>query len=727
MFRDKFFIGWIYCFFFLPIFGGGGPENIFLVVNRDSWSSMTIANEYIILRKIPLSNVFYLKKISDFESVRVSQFREEILKPILEAIQKRHLSDQIDYIVFSSDFPHTIDLAEDVQGETLAQHFQPAFASLTGLTYLADLTLEKKGYLDLDNNWYFCSVSSSDLLQVSTAGASLDIQPPRAFSRAFKWDPKGNKTDDSRGRKYYLCTMLGVTMGRGNSVAEVLRYLKRGIQAETSRPNGAIYYLDNEDVRAKTRRWGFSKAIEKIQQLKIKAIQETGTIPQEKSDVLGAHIGISDFNWTASKSVILPGAICEHLTSFGGVLRENAGQTPLTEFLRNGASGASGTIVEPYAIQHKFPTPFIQYYYVAGSSLAEAFYQSVRGPYQLLIVGDPLCQPFATPPTITIDKIKPMQVVKGTLSFLPQIQSTEVIEACAYYLDGLHQKTLKPDESFTLDTSLFAEGYHELRIVGILGNALKTQGSFWLPLIFESKGNLVKISKLPKKTWNWNETLVFKVSCENAKTLTIFIQGEEYLQIKKSFAEVKIPLHSFGQGTISIQAEAQFEKEKFSKSERLWIELLPPWIESQKINATEIQRGMSLVVDSGKPQILNDLEMNSLQKANWQENKNFMLKMIYQATQDEVFSFYSNPGSDLTLQIHAWKEPILLKANQWNTVGLPLKAGYHTLTIQGVCKGTPDFRFGGTGMKKLTAQFISSLKETESSKNPKDPKKKPGK
>jgi len=61
-------------------------------------------------------------------------------------------------------------------------------------------------------------------------------------------------------------------------------------------------------------------------------------------------------------------------------MRANAGQTPLTEFLRFGAAGASGTVTEPYAIPAKFPDPFVHVHYVAGCCLAESFYQSITGP-----------------------------------------------------------------------------------------------------------------------------------------------------------------------------------------------------------------------------------------------------------------------------------------------------------------------------------------------------------
>ena len=50
-------------------------------------------------------------------------------------------------------------------------------------------------------------------------------------------------------------------------------------------------------------------------------------------------IAIGDFK--ASGSTILPGAICDNFTSFGGQMGSGSGQTLLSEFLRYGAAGAS--------------------------------------------------------------------------------------------------------------------------------------------------------------------------------------------------------------------------------------------------------------------------------------------------------------------------------------------------------------------------------------------------
>ncbi len=186
-------------------------------------------------------------------------------------------------------------------------------------------------------------------------GVFVAPQPSLAFHSSDAWTEKCEVSPDGKGEKYLLSTMLAVTSGRGTSVNEALNYLRAAAQADGTAPNGTIYYMLNGDVRSKTRRWAFTSAVEQLKNLGVSAEILNGNLPPKKSNVMGAMAGISDFDWAASGSTILPGAICEHLTSCGGELAQHRGQTPCTQFLRFGAAGTSGAVQEPYALQQKFP------------------------------------------------------------------------------------------------------------------------------------------------------------------------------------------------------------------------------------------------------------------------------------------------------------------------------------------------------------------------------------
>ena len=188
-------------------------------------------------------------------------------------------------------------------------------------------------------NWYVPQTDDKNLFQCQTLGNV----PSRGFRFRYFWDSKGERTQDpNQGQRYFLSTMLGVTSGRGNTVAEVISYLKRAATADGKRPRGTIYFMWNNDVRSTTRHACFEIVAAQINGLGVEARVVQGTLPTAAPDIMGLMTGTSDFDFAATRSVILPGAICEHLTSAGGMLASNGGQTPLTQFLKYGAAGASG-------------------------------------------------------------------------------------------------------------------------------------------------------------------------------------------------------------------------------------------------------------------------------------------------------------------------------------------------------------------------------------------------
>ncbi|HEX3135597.1 MAG TPA: hypothetical protein VHX44_18690, partial [Planctomycetota bacterium] len=212
-------------------------------------------------------------------------------------------------------------------------------------------------------------------------------------SAPFRQLPARNGSPPGR-----LAMLLGATTGRGLTVDETIANLERSVAADGTSPKGTVWFMASQDeARTGPRRWAFPAAAALLRELGVAAEVRDGVMPPQGAQVIGATIGIADFDWTANGATIVPGAWCDHLTSYGGALQPNAGQTPLTAFLRAGAAGAGGTVAEPLNHPFKFPSAFVHLHRARGLSLVEAVYRSMSGPYQYLVVGDPLSRPWSAP------------------------------------------------------------------------------------------------------------------------------------------------------------------------------------------------------------------------------------------------------------------------------------------------------------------------------------------
>ncbi len=277
--------------------------------------------------------------------------------------------------------------------------------------------------------------------------------------------------------------MLGVTVERGNTVDEVVHYLTRASVADGAQPDGTFYFMKNKDVRSKARHDCFPAVARRLQDEGAKVALLEGKVPTGPGDALGIMTGAADFTLDSNSVTIAAGAICDHLTSSGAAFG-GRWQTKLSAWLRAGAAGASGTVAEPFAIQAKFPLPSIHLHYRRGASLAEAFYQSVSGPYQLLIVGDPLCQPWAKPPSVAIDDLEPGAVLSGVVPIKASVTPQFGTEAklCELYVDGRLIARYPYALPVPLDTSKLAPGQHELRVVASTAGDLEFRGRAIVPV-----------------------------------------------------------------------------------------------------------------------------------------------------------------------------------------------------------------------------------------------------
>jgi len=529
--------------------GGGGPENVFVVVNPASADSLAVANAFVAARKVPPINVLMLPWQDSAESTTVGRFRNELLAPVVRAIDSRRLSAQIDCVAWSSDFPWRIDYKDELPAEVVAKDPFPS-ASLTGMTMLyVAIQSGVPGWLDPESNDYFRPLGK-DGVPENTQG----------FRGWYGWGQDGTLLE-AGGTRYFLSVMLGVTSGRGNTPREVAAYLRSAALADGTHPKGTIYFMTNADVRTTTRSSVFPATVKALKKLGVNAEIVPGSLPSGKRDVAGVMTGTPTFDWRASGSTILPGAICENLTSFGAIFTPSADQTPLSEFLRFGAAGSSGTVIEPYSIQAKFPHAAIQVHYARGASLAEAFYQSVRAPYQLLVVGDPLCQPWAWIPEVEVVNaadsrvLAPGTTLAGTVTLEPRasVPNGGAADRFQLFVDGVRVTECGAGGRLTLDTAALADGHHDLRIVAIDATAIETQGRCIVPVMFANHGRSLELAVEPLTT-SRKGTVRVSVKGKGIDGALVFATGRVLGRTTGPESSIEVPAELLGRGTVTVRA-----------------------------------------------------------------------------------------------------------------------------------------------------------------------------
>lgn len=583
---------------------GGGPTNLILVVNANHDDSKQIANHYARLRDLPASNVVYLDYDGPLETCSGETFRTEILRPVLTEIDARGLSLQADLIAYSAGFPWRVNLAGDYpEGVKFAPQLNPQ-ASLTGATYLFSFVLgQNPGVVSQQSNWYVPAPTGQTARVNLRSCRTLASVGSRGFRSRNVWREGGKPTRDPKaGRRYLLSTLLGVTTGRGNTVEEVLAYLERAVAAEASPPDGTFYFQRRPAPRSAPRHACFEPVAQQLRELGAKALVKAGAVPRGARDIAGLMTGAKDLDLRDLR--FQPGAIAENLTSYGGVLTAGAGQTPLTELLRAGATGASGTVFEPYAIQCKFPLPSMHLHYRRGCSLAESFYQSVASPYQLLVVGDPLCQPWATRPDLAIEgwptadasgldvsalgdlglaefaglpvatpqdppqdpvdepKTPSDKAPKPLLVIKPLVASTAGEGAAFWelFLDGRLRMRLPSGTDFPLTAEQLGPGWHDLRCVAANPDPIESQRVKAGEIeVLEAGGQPIEpvLLRIEDPEASFAGRLAVAATAPGAERIVIRQHSREVGVIEGVRGGVLIPAERLGRGPVRLQAVAQ--------------------------------------------------------------------------------------------------------------------------------------------------------------------------
>jgi uncharacterized protein (TIGR03790 family) len=182
-------------------------------------------------------------------------------------------------------------------------------------------------------------------------------------------------------------------------IAQAKSLVDRGVAADRSlgwrgAPPVTAYYLSTQDAARNVRARVYPPA-GLLRRHGVQVEVEQGEALHDKGGLLLYQTGLAKVPGLDSLGWV-NGALADHLTSFGGQLEKQGGQTTALAWIASGATASYGAVTEPCNHLQKFPHPqLLLLHYLQGSSAIEAYWKSVAWPQQGVFVGEPLAAPFA--------------------------------------------------------------------------------------------------------------------------------------------------------------------------------------------------------------------------------------------------------------------------------------------------------------------------------------------
>ncbi|MGC4052609.1 MAG: TIGR03790 family protein [Paludibaculum sp.] len=357
---------WRLLFLFSSIAGtcaGLTPSDVLVLGNRNSALSRSIAEYYARQRHIPADQVLFLD-MPVVEEISRGEFNSRIAAPLGDFLRKKNWIDRILAIVTTSDVPLKIEGSLGTKGTAASVDSELA----TLYVDLRSVPHELPG--PIQNPFY---------------GSGRPIAHPEF--------------------PLYLVTRL-----TGYSFQDVRAIIDRAQMAR----NQGIVVLDQRAPGVDIGDNWLARAANRLP-------KERALLEGTEKVVYGAKFVIGYASWGSNdrnrherdvRFQYLPGAIVtEFVSTDGRTFREppatwvpggawknraehwaNSPQTMSADFLRQGATGVSGHVYEPFLEQTPHPELLFPAY-LAGRSLAESFWSAIPGlSWMNIVVGDPLCR-----------------------------------------------------------------------------------------------------------------------------------------------------------------------------------------------------------------------------------------------------------------------------------------------------------------------------------------------
>jgi len=518
--------------------GGGTPEEALLIIDPTRPDGMYVGNYYLSVRDVPRGNVLYMNPMAP----NYTTFAADNIDALLGTIANLGIRDHCDYIVLPPASGYRVSAPGLVQDDcSPVNNF--ALSSVYTLALIKDRILAGTMTSTRTNRYY-------DRYNV-----------PVAFDSEYFW-VNGYPGEPGTGHQYFIGAYLGYTGERGNTVEEIITMIDRAVAVDGTHPAGTFYFMETTDeARSGPRDGYYPTAVGIIIGLGGQAEHLLAVLPEGRHDCLGIMTGWASPDIDGADMTILPGAFCDHLTSYAGTF-DTASQVKMSRWIANGAGGSWGTVEEPCNYWGKFPHARMHIYYFMGLSLGEAVFRSVGFiPFQGLMYGDPLTRPFAYLPEVDVPDA-PAGPVSGLVTLTPVATATAPgaqIARLDLLIDGVLHSSVGPGGAFAVDTSELSDGWHDVRVLAFDDTDQRFTGRWVGSLTSDNRGRAATLDVTPA-SGDWTTAFVAELSAAGGDVteLRLVHNGRVVAAAPGSAAQLSVYGLTLGAGPVRVQAEALF-------------------------------------------------------------------------------------------------------------------------------------------------------------------------
>jgi uncharacterized protein (TIGR03790 family) len=398
-----------------PALAGGGPLHVVVLFNADVPEAAAVARRYGEARLLPKGHLCGVSGLpASATTIDVATFKAKIQAPLDACIAALPHPDRVDYVVLVRGLPYVVTLPaygvslqaivqvrharKLADASELAGAAQPANESAAVPNPLYPLGNAPASDYTIDNpfkSWY------SAASRVTRAK-----EQPAGFHAARL----GAKDGWGWGGNLVIVSSLD-----GFDYKDAGDLVDRGVKADGTFPKAEILCMKGADEARGARDPECEYTTRMLKGAGLNGAWVPAFDGQLAGHTVAAYMtGAADARGAIAGNTFVPGAIACNLTSFGAAIPNFAcsadgatcpaseNQTSFARFVRAGATGAHGTVLEPK--NNVFPNAGALLHYTFGYSMGESFLFNQRFLYwQSIYLGDPLTAPWAERPRITFE------------------------------------------------------------------------------------------------------------------------------------------------------------------------------------------------------------------------------------------------------------------------------------------------------------------------------------